>query len=217
MMVTPALVGDQVYEVIEHAIFSGHLPGGSRLRVRDLAALAGTSVMPVRDAIRRLEEAGLAVRTPHKGAIVREFTVAELIDIYSVRMLLEAEAARAGAARLSSEGVARMRAALNDMQKAVAEGRVSDALDADEDLLRTLYEAGGNPVLVSVIESLWKQCRLYKVIGATTAIENSDSSLWEAQPLILAAAASHDVQRTVEATEQSLVSARRRLEGRLNS
>jgi DNA-binding GntR family transcriptional regulator len=53
--VTPTLLTDQVYAVLHEAIISGELPAGSRLRIRDLAAQVGTSVMPVREAIRRLE------------------------------------------------------------------------------------------------------------------------------------------------------------------
>jgi DNA-binding GntR family transcriptional regulator len=101
------------------------------------------------------------------------------------------------------------------MQRAVAEKRVSDALDDDEDLLRTLYSAGGNPVLMNVIETLWLQCRPYKVIGATEAIAQNDSSLWAPQPAILEAAKARDVGAATAITEQSLASARARLEKRL--
>ena len=71
---------------------SGELPAGARLRVRDLALQVGTSVMPVREAIRRLEEAGLAERVPHKGAVVRGLTLTELEHVYDVRILLKTEA-----------------------------------------------------------------------------------------------------------------------------
>lgn len=99
LTVTPALVADQVYEALRTAILTGKLAGGSPLRVRDVAAMVGTSVMPVREAIRRLEETGLATRVAaHRGAIVRQFTVEELIHIYEVRATLELEAARRGAA-----------------------------------------------------------------------------------------------------------------------
>ena len=67
----PSLVADKVFTAIHEAIMSGELPAGARLRVRDLALQVGTSVMPVREAIRRLEEAGLAERVPHKGAVVK--------------------------------------------------------------------------------------------------------------------------------------------------
>ncbi|MCO4272943.1 GntR family transcriptional regulator [Pseudarthrobacter sp. HLT3-5] len=214
--ITPTLVADQVYEALRTAILTGELAGGSPLRVRDVAAMVGTSVMPVREAIRRLEETGLATRVAaHRGAVVREFTVGELIHIYEVRATLEIEAARRGAANVTDADVARMEAACARMQKAVAERRVWDALDDDEDLLRTLYSAGSNPVLMGVIETLWRQCRPYKVIGATEAIEHDDSSLWTPQPAILEAARSRDVKAATKLTKESLSSARQRLEKRL--
>ncbi|MEQ7739097.1 GntR family transcriptional regulator, partial [Escherichia coli] len=92
----PTLLTDQVYAMIHAAILSGDLPAGSRLKVRDLAEQVGTSVMPVREAIRRLEETGLAEREPHKGAVVKSLTLAELVHAYDVRRLLETEAAKLG-------------------------------------------------------------------------------------------------------------------------
>ncbi|MFG2888144.1 GntR family transcriptional regulator [Streptomyces sp. NPDC048248] len=75
---------------------SGELPAGDRLRIRGLAAEVGTSEMPVREAIRRLEEAGFVERTPHKGAVVKGLNLAELVHLHDVRRLLEVETARAG-------------------------------------------------------------------------------------------------------------------------
>src|SRR6185437_17137139 len=104
----PTLLTDQVYAVLHEAIISGDLPAGTRLRVRDLAAQVGTSVMPVREAIRRLEEAGLAERSPHKGAVVKGLTLPELIHVYDVRRMLEVEAARLGARAITPDETARM-------------------------------------------------------------------------------------------------------------
>ena len=206
--VTPTLVADQVYEVLENRILTGSLASGSPLRVRDLAATVGTSVMPVREAIRRLEEAGLATRIPHRGAVVRTFTVAELIHIYDVRITLEVKAAAKGARHVSAAGLKRMEASCRKMQLAVEEGRVVDALDLDEDVLRTLYAASGNPVLVSTIEQLWLQCRPYKVIGAT---------LWSPQPALIRALATGDTAAVSTITADSLSGALRRLELRLET
>jgi DNA-binding GntR family transcriptional regulator len=90
----PSLLTDRVFDTIHAAIMSGELPAGMQLKVRDLAQQVGTSVMPVREAIRRLEESGLAVREPHKGAVVKTLTMDELVQTYEVRILLEVEAAR---------------------------------------------------------------------------------------------------------------------------
>src|SRR5689334_12588269 len=82
---------------------SGELPAGTQLKVRDLATQVGTSVMPVREAIRRLEESGLAVREAHKGAVVKNLTMAELVQTYEVRSLLEVEAARRGGSAVTDD------------------------------------------------------------------------------------------------------------------
>jgi DNA-binding GntR family transcriptional regulator len=215
--VTATLVADQVYEVLENAVLTGSLESGSPLRVRDLAAMVGTSVMPVREAIRRLEDAGLATRIPHKSAVVRTFTVAELIHIYDVRTILEVQAATQGAPEVSRRNLREMEASCAKMQKAVQEGRIIDALNLDEDVLRTLYQASGNPVLVSTIEQLWLQCRPYKVIGATEALARNDNTLWTPQPALVQALIDGDTAAASTITADSLASALRRLEHRLES
>lgn len=211
----PGLIADQVYELLAQRIFDGELAAGARLRVRDLAEQVGTSVMPVRQAIRVLVENGLAVTHPHRGASVRQFTVHELLDLYEVRTVLETEAARKGALRVTDADLLAMRTACERMYRAVVQQRVTDALAEDEELLRILYRAGGNDVLVATIESLWLQCRPYKAIGARAAIEAHDSSLWTPQPALIDALAEGNRELAVSITHDSLLSARRRLEGQI--
>lgn len=215
--VTPTLVADQVYEVLANDIFTGKLPAGARLPVRDLAKQVGTSVMPVREAIRQLVKNGLAITHPHRGAQVREFTHSELLQIYEVRSLLEVEATRQGAPAITPADVEVMRAACERMFRAVVQLRVSDALDEDEVLLRQLYRAGGNAVLLETIESLWTQCRAYKVMGARAALKNQDPSLWAPQPALVDALQAGDTELALEINRESLFAARRRLEAEISS
>lgn len=211
-----SLLADQVYAALHQSITNGTMPAGTRLRVRDVAADMGTSVMPVREAIRRLEENGLAVREPHKGAVVRRFTLQELIHVYDVRLLLESEAARHGVEGLDAEGVKKMAKECAAMRTAAAEGRILDALDHDEALLTTLYAAGGNPVLTETVRNLWHQCRAYKVLGATAADQEPHSSLWSYQPRLIEAARRRDPETAADLTRQSLLSARSRIQTMLD-
>lgn len=211
----PTLVADQVYMDLERWILDGTLEAGRPLRIRDVAEKVGTSVMPVREAIRRLKEAGLVTTQPHKGAVVRAFTVGELIEIYEVRTLLESDAAERGVSHLSAADIEHMEVSCRRMLEAVEEGRVPEALDYDEQVIGALYAASGNSVLMSTIEMLWRQCRPYKVIGAEEAIEQGDESLWEPQPALIEAVKAGDVDGAREITDRSLASARRRLELRL--
>jgi DNA-binding GntR family transcriptional regulator len=211
----PSLMTDRVFSAIREEIMSGGMPAGYRLRIRDIAAQVGTSVMPVREAIRRLEEAGLAERVPHKGAVVKGLTLEELTHVYHVRTLVETEAARLGAPHVTPSGVAAMEAQCEQITAAVAAGDVVAALDADEALLTALYSAGENPVLLEVIQGLWQRCRIYKIVGARRAIERSDNSLWSFQPRLVEAAREHDPAHAAAVTEESLVSATARIEVQL--
>ena len=208
----PSLLADQVYTVIRAAILQGEMPAGTRLRVRDLAAQVGTSVMPVREAIRRLEEAGLAERSPHKGAVVKGLTLPELVHVYDVRRMLEVEAARLGAKGITPEETARMQAEYELMGTALDEGRVVAYLDHDEALLAILYSAARNPVLVQVIRGLWNQCRAYKIVGAQGSLDSGNRDpLLHYQQRLVAAARDNDDEAAAAINEASLDDATERI------
>jgi DNA-binding GntR family transcriptional regulator len=195
---------------------SGDLPAGSRLKVRDLAAQVGTSVLPVREAIRRLEEAGLAERSPHKGAVVKGLTLEELVHVYDVRRLLEVEAARIGAEFISPQDCDKMQAEYDAMRVAITEGRVVACLDHDEALLTILYKASGNPVLMELIRALWNRCRAYKIVGAQGSIDSGDvEPLWKYQLDLVAAARKNDPAAAAAVNDASLLNATDRIKERL--
>ncbi|MFB7756631.1 GntR family transcriptional regulator [Streptomyces sp. NPDC056121] len=213
----PALsMADRVYAVLHESIMSGEFPVGYRLRIRDLAALVGTSEMPVREAIRRLEEAGFAERVPHRGSVVKGLDLAELVHAYDVRLLLEVEATRLGAARIGKADITRMRDGLVRMRQAIAEGEVMDYLDRDEAVLEILYEASGNPVLVDTVRSLWAQCRAYKTVGARSALDKpGDDALWSHQERLVEAVEAGDADAAAAVTRESLASATDRIKAQL--
>ena len=208
----PTLLTDQVYAILHEAIMSGDLPAGSRLRIRDLADRVGTSVMPVREAIRRLEEAGLAEREPHKGAVVKGLTLEELVHVYDVRRLLEGEAARLGAERISAGDCKRMQAEYEGLVAAIKERRAVDLLDHDEAMLAILYTASGNPVLVNLIRTLWQRCRAYKIVGAQGSLAvGATELLWRYQKDLVAAARKRDAAAAQAVSDASLDDATQRI------
>lgn len=214
----PSLLTDQVFAAIRTSILNGELPGGYRLRIRDLAARVGTSVMPVREAIRRLEEAGLAERVPHKGAVVKTFTQQELLHIYDVRRVLEMEAARQGAATSSPSVIETMQREYDLMRAAIVAKEAIAMLDHDEAFLTALYQASGNPVLTNTIKGLWELCRFYKIVGARATLEaGDDSPLWKYQAQLLEAAHGHDGNLAAEITSASLLDATARIRVQLTS
>jgi DNA-binding GntR family transcriptional regulator len=213
--VEPTLVNDQVFDAIRDLIMRGELAAGTRLRLRHLAEQLGTSPMPVRDAILRLEQVGLVRRVAHRGAVVADLTVRELAHIYAARLIIESETTRAGSAVLSADDSVRMRAEHDRMIEAVHAGRLVEALEHDEALLTVLYTAGGNPVLLGIVHDLWQRCRPYKIANVRRSIETGDLTVWSFQGPLIDAASAHDVGTAVAVTHQSLTHSSDRLRGLL--
>jgi DNA-binding GntR family transcriptional regulator len=80
---------DDVVDSIRDAILAGKIKPGARLIEEDLAASLKVSRGPVRQAIFRLQQEGLVVHEPHRGATVRGISEEDVADIYSLRLALE--------------------------------------------------------------------------------------------------------------------------------
>jgi DNA-binding GntR family transcriptional regulator len=109
---------DVAYEALRDAITSGALLPGTRLREAALARHFSISTTPVREALRRLDREGLVRLSPNRGAIVAEFDLREILDLFEIREVLECRAVRRAAGQPSRD-VHKAQAALSQAAKQV--------------------------------------------------------------------------------------------------
>jgi DNA-binding GntR family transcriptional regulator len=109
---------DVAYEALRDAITSGALLPGTRLREAALARHFSISTTPVREALRRLDREGLVRLSPNRGAIVAEFDLREILDLFEIREVLECRAVRRAAGQPSRD-VHTAQAALSQAAKQV--------------------------------------------------------------------------------------------------
>ncbi len=88
---------DIAYMALRDAITSGSLLPGTRLREAALARHFSISTTPVREALRRLDREGLVRLSPNRGAVVAEFDLREILDLFEIREVLECRAVRRAA------------------------------------------------------------------------------------------------------------------------
>lgn len=155
--VLPALpqqprVADNVHAALRDAILSGGLPPGSRLSVPLLAQRFQVSRSPVREAVQRLVQEGLATEEPHRGAGVAELDPAELLPLYEVREMLEGLAARLAARDATASERADLRAAYDDHAEALKQGRYADHVPLDLEFHARLRTAAHNAELAGSLE-----------------------------------------------------------------
>ena len=111
---------DTAYEKLFHAIEIGEIEPGERLLEIELAKRFGVSRTPIREAIRKLESEGIIQHLPRVGAVVRHLGQPEIVELYEMRIVLEATAAEMAAQHASSAELATLDALNSDMLDASA-------------------------------------------------------------------------------------------------
>ncbi len=117
-MVAHRTIHDQVYQAMYQAILQGRLEPGSRLIEADLSVAFGVSRGPVREAIRRLESEGLLLTRAHRDTHVISLTGPDVIELYSVRAVLEGFAAVSALPTLRTDYLWIMERELQDLDRA---------------------------------------------------------------------------------------------------
>jgi DNA-binding GntR family transcriptional regulator len=153
-------LAEKAFETLHSAIITGQLRPGTRLPIEELADVLEMSPMPIREAVRRLDAAGLVENIPHRGARVTELSVTDLAEVYEARLALEVLAIRRAAERFepAHEVVARQRlASLNQMTD--DNSAITSAAHAAFHF--ALYDAADSAWLLRLIRPVWETSERY--------------------------------------------------------
>jgi DNA-binding GntR family transcriptional regulator len=116
------------YESIKNRILAGSYEPGEKLSEEELAAAAGVSRTPVREALRRLHAEGLVDWEANRGATVPAWSEKDLEEIFELRALLEGYGAELAAARITPAEIIRLRELSAEMERHAA-GHDEDRAD----------------------------------------------------------------------------------------
>ena len=150
------------YDALREAIVRGEIAPDARLVEAHLATTYEMSRGAVRTALIRLEQDGLVVREPHRGARVRRVGDDEAVEILQARAVLEGLAVRRVAERIDDGGIARLRACLARQRELLEQGDLLGASDANAVLHATLLELSGDATAVRLIDALNAQTVRYQ-------------------------------------------------------
>jgi DNA-binding GntR family transcriptional regulator len=147
-----ALLRDDAYQRLRDAIVDGTLEPGERLRDAELGVWLGVSRTPVREALARLEQAGLVITRPGRSTTVAPLDVRAARDAQSVVAAMHQLAVRLAVPHLSDDDLARMSEANDRFSKALRAGDVDAALQADDELHAVPVSAAANRAVQQVLE-----------------------------------------------------------------
>lgn len=140
-----ATTATRVAADLRRRILAGELAPGQRLKLDELAVLAGVSHMPVREALRELEGEGVLDVLPHRGATIRGVDERFVRNFYDVRGAIEGMLTGRCAERIDAAALAVLKAAARDVEAAAARRDAEAIVAANRRFHDAINAAADNP------------------------------------------------------------------------
>lgn len=158
----PLTIAQSVAAEIREQILSREIAGGEPLRQDAIAKSFGTSIIPVREALRQLEAEGLVELKARRGAVATELTLDKALEWIHLRRLIETDLIGQAIDKITDEDLARAERIL---------GRFDDALDNRREMDHwteynwefhsALYAPANRPETMKILAKLHANCDRY--------------------------------------------------------
>ncbi len=152
-----AAAADNAYEVLKQRVVGGTYAPGAQLKEEHIARELEISRTPVRVALKRLVDDGLATADPNRGVRVAEWTDFDIEETFDLRGLLEAHAADLAARRGGAALADRLDELNEQMDRAIRKGGAAlpeRLQQINAQFHRALLDGSGSPRLRAILGSL---------------------------------------------------------------
>ena len=193
---------DSAYERMRADIVAGKLMPNERLVEVDLATSLGVGRAAVRTVLVRLEQEGLVVHEPNRGARVRMVTESEALEITQARSVLEALAARHAAINATAGEVAAMRDILAEMGRCLAADDLLSYSEGNARLHAAVIAAARHDTAARLISGL--KAQMVRFQYRTVLVPGRSRHSYAEHTEIVDAIAAHDPDRAEAAMRAHL-------------
>lgn len=148
---------EKAYVAVRERIIRGAYPPAARITEQGISDTAGVSRTPAREALRRLQAEGFVHVVPNQGAVVAEWTEADIEDIFELRAMLEPYGAARAARRITPEGLVELRRLAQEQhQESVrrSKGYLERIGGINSQFHRAVHRFAASPRLIAALNSL---------------------------------------------------------------
>jgi DNA-binding GntR family transcriptional regulator len=158
----PLTVAQSVATQIRERILKREIVGGEPLRQDAIAKSFGTSIIPVREALRQLEAEGLVESESHRGAIATELTLDKALEWIHMRRLIETDLIGLAMDRITAEELDKAQEILGKFDDAMDQRREIELWsEYNWNFHSALYSPANRPETMKVLASLHTKCDRY--------------------------------------------------------
>jgi DNA-binding GntR family transcriptional regulator len=144
-----------VYDYLREGLTTGVFSPGERLTIRGIAEQIGTSIMPVREAFRRLTSEGALEPLSSGATRVPVLDLEKLQDLFEIRLSVEGLAVRLAAARISEAELEMLAEANEQLLRVSRSEDIAAQSKANERFHFSIYRGAHSAELLRFIEHLW--------------------------------------------------------------
>ena len=192
----------KIRDSLEQRIVEGELGNGKRLDETELSGFYGVSRTPVREALQRLAESGLAEHLPRRGTFVRSPSLSQLVEMFEVMAELECMAIRLAARRATSNDIDALEKDNETCRAAVAANDTKKYYEINARLHGRIYQMSGNSFLANEARRLHDRLRPFRRLQLRVR-GRMEESMAE-QDIILAALRDGDADRAMETMKKHI-------------
>ena len=192
----------KIRDSLEQRIVEGELGNGKRLDETELSGFYGVSRTPVREALQRLAESGLAEHLPRRGTFVRSPSLSQLVEMFEVMAELECMAIRLAARRATIDDIDALEKDNETCRAAVAANDTKKYYEVNARLHSRIYQMSGNSFLASEARRLHDRLRPFRRLQLRVR-GRMEESMAE-HDIILAALRDGDADRAMETMKKHI-------------
>jgi DNA-binding GntR family transcriptional regulator len=144
---SPTTLHADLLSQLRDYIVEGHLDPGARVPERELCEKFGISRTPLREALKVLAAEGLIELLPNRGARVREFTEADIRNLFEVLAGLDFVAGRLACERISDERITSLERMHLEMYTHYLRRELPEYFRLNQRIHQAIVDAATNPVL----------------------------------------------------------------------
>ncbi len=149
----PRPVGEVAYASLKEAIVKGDLKPGQRLVEHQLSTQMRVSRIPVREAIKKLEQDGLVEKLDGRGFAVKSLTREEIEETFGIRSVLESYAAFLATEQMNDAVLAKLEDSIEAYRNALGDGDTEKLMQLNTQFHEVLYRAAGSKQLYALINN----------------------------------------------------------------
>ncbi len=144
-----------VFNYLKEQIIRGKISQGESINISALSKELNMSAIPIREALQKLSSLGLVIYKPHKGVTVSSFTKEKIVEVLSIRALLEGYACATAVPYINEDIINKLIEMHNNMKESQKIMDTENYAAIDKEFHRLIYKSCPFPMLYDMIFNLW--------------------------------------------------------------